>query len=77
MAWPGDVQPFVALGQELKTAGHRIPIATHDTFEGFVQSAGLEFFSIGGDPADLMVVSLHPAFEPEHPAHNLSEQYLA
>ncbi|OJD14916.1 hypothetical protein AJ78_04775 [Emergomyces pasteurianus Ep9510] len=51
----GDVQPFVALGQELKNAyGHRVRIATHPTFKKFVEENGLEFFSIGGDPAELM-----------------------
>ena len=51
----GDVQPFVALGQVLKnTYGHRVRIATHATFKKFVEQNGLEFFSIGGDPAELM-----------------------
>ena len=51
----GDVQPFVALGTELqKQHGHRIRIATHATFEDFVRKAGLEFYPIGGDPAELM-----------------------
>ncbi|KAF7543448.1 hypothetical protein G7Z17_g10726 [Cylindrodendrum hubeiense] len=51
----GDVQPFVALGKILKdTYGHRIRIATHPTFQKFVEENGLEFFSIGGDPAELM-----------------------
>ena len=50
----GDIQPFVALGLELKAAGHCVRIATHSTFQRFVESAGLEFFSIGGDPAELM-----------------------
>ncbi|KAH6670033.1 glycosyltransferase family 1 protein [Halenospora varia] len=50
----GDVQPFVALGQELAAVGHRVRLATHDTFKDFVLSSGLEFFPIGGDPADLM-----------------------
>jgi hypothetical protein len=51
----GDVQPFVALGQELKTKyGHRIRLATHGTFKNFVEENGLEFFEIGGDPAELM-----------------------
>ncbi|KAF4631575.1 hypothetical protein G7Y89_g6551 [Cudoniella acicularis] len=50
----GDVQPFVALGQELLAVGHRVRLATHDTFKDFVLSSGLEFFPIGGDPADLM-----------------------
>ncbi|XDG08853.1 hypothetical protein ABKA04_008468 [Annulohypoxylon sp. FPYF3050] len=51
----GDVQPFVALGQVLKnTYGHRVRVATHATFQKFVEENGLEFFSIGGDPAELM-----------------------
>ncbi|KAB5578470.1 glycosyltransferase family 28 domain-containing protein [Coniochaeta sp. 2T2.1] len=51
----GDVQPFVALGQVLKeTYGHRVRIATHSTFQTFVEENGLEFFNIGGDPAELM-----------------------
>ncbi|KAK6086145.1 glycosyltransferase family 28 domain-containing protein [Seiridium cupressi] len=51
----GDVQPFISLGQILKnTYGHRVRIATHATFKGFVEENGLEFFSIGGDPAELM-----------------------
>ncbi|KAI1175566.1 hypothetical protein F4777DRAFT_549746 [Nemania sp. FL0916] len=51
----GDVQPFVALGQILKnTYGHRVRIATHATFQKFVEENGLEFFAIGGDPAELM-----------------------
>ena len=51
---PGDVQPYVALGQQLLKDGHRVRIATHETFKEFVSGAGLEFFSIGGDPQDLM-----------------------
>lgn len=51
----GDVQPFVALGKVLKeTYGHRVRLATHPVFYDFVQDNGLEFFSIGGDPSELM-----------------------
>ncbi|KAK6526747.1 hypothetical protein TWF281_009950 [Arthrobotrys megalospora] len=52
----GDVQPFVALGKVLKNNPpyHRVRIATHATFHKFVEENGLEFFSIGGDPAELM-----------------------
>jgi Glycosyltransferase family 28 N-terminal domain len=51
----GDVQPFVSLGLVLKEKyGHRVRIATHPVFKQFVEENGLEFFSIGGDPAKLM-----------------------
>lgn len=64
----GDVQPYVALGQQLVKDGHRVRIATHGTFQGLVTDAGLEFFSIGGDPQDLMSYmvknpGLMPGFE--------------
>ena len=51
----GDVQPFIALGKVLKdTYGHRVRLATHPVFKDFVTENDLEFFSIGGDPAQLM-----------------------
>ncbi|RGP79749.1 udp- transferase [Fusarium longipes] len=50
----GDVQPFVALGTELQRHGHRVRLATHGQFDKFVRDAGLEFYSIGGDPVELM-----------------------
>lgn len=50
----GDIQPFVALGKELKAHGHRVRLATHLAFRDFILDAGLEFFNIGGDPAELM-----------------------
>ena len=51
----GDVQPFIALGKVLKGVyGHRVRLATHPTFRKPVEENGLEFFSIGGDPSELM-----------------------
>ena len=51
----GDVQPFLKLGKNLKEYGHRVRIATHPAFKEFVEhDSGLEFFSVGGDPAELM-----------------------
>ncbi|KAI0382707.1 glycosyltransferase family 1 protein [Hypomontagnella monticulosa] len=50
----GDVQPFIALGSALQEDGHRVRLATHDVFADFVRAAGLEFFPVGGDPAELM-----------------------
>lgn len=50
----GDVQPFVALGKSLQQYGHRVRLATHLTFRDFVRYNGLEYFQIGGDPADMI-----------------------
>ncbi|GKZ31574.1 hypothetical protein AbraIFM66950_000147 [Aspergillus brasiliensis] len=50
----GDVQPFIALGQVLKSHGHRVRLATHLAFRESIEHSGLEFFNIGGDPAELM-----------------------
>ncbi|KAF4543392.1 uncharacterized protein LTHEOB_91 [Lasiodiplodia theobromae] len=50
----GDVQPFIALGNELQKHGHRVRLATHNVFEDFVRKSGLEFYPIGGDPTELM-----------------------
>ncbi|OBT54133.1 hypothetical protein VE04_06763 [Pseudogymnoascus sp. 24MN13] len=52
----GDIQPFLKLGTVLKeNCGHRVRIATHLAFRNFVENdTDLEFFSVGGDPAELM-----------------------
>ena len=52
----GDVQPFIPIAQILSKPpySHRVRICTHPVFKGFVEENGIEFFSIGGDPATLM-----------------------
>ncbi|EKG10097.1 UDP-glucuronosyl/UDP-glucosyltransferase [Macrophomina phaseolina MS6] len=52
----GDIQPFLKVGKILKNDhGHRVRIATHPAFKEFVEKdSGLEFFSVGGDPSELM-----------------------
>jgi sterol 3beta-glucosyltransferase len=61
----GDVQPYLAAAVELiNTYGHRVRLATHDCFEGFVldqrglldenKRDNLEFYPVGGDPKELM-----------------------
>lgn len=57
------MQPFLALGVALKKYGHRVRLATHDIFADFVRASGLEFYPIGGDPEDLMAVSIPLCFE--------------
>jgi len=46
----GDVQPYVALGMGLREAGYEVRFATHEPFRHFVESHGLEFAIIDGDP---------------------------
>jgi UDP:flavonoid glycosyltransferase YjiC (YdhE family) len=50
----GDVQPFIALGNRLLKDGHRIRLASHDLFADSARASGIDFFPVGGDPADLM-----------------------
>ena len=49
MGTRGDVQPYVALGQGLQQAGHRVTIGAPDNFRSFIEKHGLEFVSLGSD----------------------------
>jgi len=50
----GDVQPYIALCKGLIAEGHRPRIATHAEFREWVESHGIEFAPVEGDPAELM-----------------------
>jgi UDP:flavonoid glycosyltransferase YjiC (YdhE family) len=50
----GDVQPLVALARGLQDAGHRIRFASHPNFEAMVTDAGLAFFLIPINPAEVL-----------------------
>ena len=50
----GDVQPYIALAKGLMADGHTVRIATHGEFKDWVESFGIEFAYVGGDPAELM-----------------------
>jgi len=50
----GDVQPFLPIARRLARDGHRVRLATHAVFRGFVESHGIEFFPLAGDPRELM-----------------------
>lgn len=57
-----------ALVKRLQLAGHRVRLATHPVFQSLAETHGIEFFSIGGDPAELMAYmvrnpGLMPKFE--------------
>jgi sterol 3beta-glucosyltransferase len=45
----GDIQPYIALGMEIKKAGHDVRVATFKNFEDFVTRHGLEFYPVKGD----------------------------
>ena len=65
----GDVQPFLTLAQALRKDGHRVRIATHPHFHCFVEEHGLEFFDIGGNPAELMAYMVqNPGLTPSFAA---------
>jgi sterol 3beta-glucosyltransferase len=45
----GDVQPYLALGIELKRAGYRVQVAAFENYETFVKEQGLEYHPVKGD----------------------------
>lgn len=49
----GDVQPYVALGQGLQAAGHRVALATADQFAELTTQAGLEHRPISAEFLEL------------------------
>lgn len=57
----GDIQPFIRIAKILKEDyGHRVRLATHPAFKEFVEKdSGLEFFSVGGNPAELMAFMVY------------------
>ncbi|CRK44793.1 hypothetical protein BN1723_016387, partial [Verticillium longisporum] len=50
----GDVQPYIALCKGLIAEGHRPRIATHAEFQPWIESHGIEFAKVEGDPGELM-----------------------
>ncbi|MDX1437248.1 MAG: glycosyltransferase [Anaerolineales bacterium] len=49
----GDVQPYIALGQGLQQSGHQVRFATHLDFSDLVRGAGLEFWPVEGNVANI------------------------
>ena len=50
----GDVQPYIALCKGLLAEGHKTRIATHAEFKDWIESHGIEFAPVEGDPGELM-----------------------
>jgi sterol 3beta-glucosyltransferase len=54
MGTRGDVQPYLALGKGLASAGHFVRLITHENFETLVTSYGLEFCPVQGNVQEVM-----------------------
>jgi sterol 3beta-glucosyltransferase len=50
----GDVQPYVALGMGLQSAGHAVCVATETNYQHFVTQCGLDFAPLPGDTKAFM-----------------------
>jgi UDP:flavonoid glycosyltransferase YjiC (YdhE family) len=50
----GDVQPYIALGQGLKKAGHTVRLVAMQDFEGPAKAHGLEFRPLRGNAQEMM-----------------------
>jgi len=50
----GDVQPYVALGKELRRAGHRVRIVTLAAFGRFITGEGLDFAPLQAEFLELL-----------------------
>ena len=50
----GDIRPFSALGAGLAEAGYEVRFATHETFRNLIESSGLEFARIKGNPMEIV-----------------------
>ncbi|MBD0694572.1 glycosyltransferase [Streptomyces sp. CBMA123] len=51
----GDVAPFTGLGRRLVDAGHRVSVVAHPTFAPLIESCGLEYRPLPGDPKELIL----------------------
>ena len=50
----GDVQPYVALGKGLQSAGHSVRMMTHTNYERLVTAHGLEFYPAKGNVQEIV-----------------------
>lgn len=50
----GDVQPYLALALRAQRAGHRVTLATHEVFRGWIGGFGVPFRALHGDPKRML-----------------------
>ncbi|KAI5117363.1 hypothetical protein M0805_002477 [Coniferiporia weirii] len=69
----GDVQPYIALAQELLRGGHSVTIVTHAEYKEWIEGWGIRHRPAGGDPGALMKLSVeHKMFSPQFFKESLS-----
>jgi len=61
----GDVNPFIAVGQELRRRGHRVVLCTSQYFESHARRAGLEFIGLGTAEDYLSIIEDPKLWEPD------------
>lgn len=50
----GDVQPYLALALRAMRGGHRVTLATHAVFQPWIESHGVAFRSLHGNPQEML-----------------------
>jgi sterol 3beta-glucosyltransferase len=50
----GDIQPYLALGKGLQSAGHFVRLITHENYAGLVGAYGLDFWPVKGNVQAMM-----------------------
>lgn len=58
----GDVQPYIALCKEFQKHNHECIIVSHGEYEDWVRGFGIDFRAAGGDPGELMKLSVDNNF---------------
>ncbi len=56
----GDVRPYIILGQELQSRGHRVKLTAFETFRETAYEAGLGFAPLSGDASNFMSNIMKP-----------------
>ncbi len=72
----GDVNPFIAIGKELRKRGHRVILCTSQYFESHAHNAGLEFIGLGTAEDYLSIIEDPGLWEAETGFKVLAERII-